>query len=302
MQWYTESVVKARKKQTRKVIHHAKKLLIPHKANQYHPHLIRWQGLSIVLAFVLVLQFSYNVLTTGAVQVLGASSDISIVELLEKTNNERQKQGLTPLVLNEKLTEAATLKATDMVENNYWAHTSPTGVSPWKWFDDADYVYSTAGENLAKNYPSASATVAAWMASPAHRENILRSEFRDVGFAVKEGVIDGKSTVLIVAEYGTPIAGVTPLAPSTYAASVNEGGVPILTQVGLFVQSLDPVTIGSLVLLAMVTVVAIITHHYRNRLPKSWRRSWRMHHGAYKAVGVIILMALILLGSGGGQI
>lgn len=293
--------MKTRKKQTRNVIHHAKKLLIPHKGNEYHPHLIRWQGLGIVLALVLVFQLGYNFVTTGALQVLGTASSIAIGELLDDTNAARKEAGLEPLVLNQQLTQAASLKAEDMLENNYWAHTSPSGVTPWKWYEDVEYQYNIAGENLAKNYPSAAATVAAWMASPTHRENILRAEFKDVGFAVTDGTLDGKDTVLIVAEYGSPISS-TPLVPSTYAASVDNNEVPVLTQVGLFIQSLDPVTIGSLVVLTIVTTIALITHYHRNRMPKSWRRSWRAHHGAYKAVGVIIVMAMILLGSGGGQI
>ncbi|MFS8119533.1 MAG: CAP domain-containing protein, partial [Microcoleus sp.] len=51
-------------------------------------------------------------------------------------------------------------------------HVSPTGVQPWVWINDTGYNYDTAGENLAKNYPSTQATVDAWMASPVHRANI----------------------------------------------------------------------------------------------------------------------------------
>ena len=61
--------------------------------------------------------------------------------------------------MNPKLNEAAQLKAQDMFRYNYWAHTSPRGVEPWKWLGDVGYTYSIAGENLAKNYPTAVATV-----------------------------------------------------------------------------------------------------------------------------------------------
>lgn len=274
---------------------------MPHKGNDYRPHLIRWQGLSLVLVAVLLMQMFYSFATTGSLSILGSVSDISITELLDETNEERDKAGLEPLALNKQLTQAAELKAEDMIENDYWAHVSPDGITPWKWYKDAGYEYSIAGENLAKNYPSASATVAAWMASEAHRENVLRGEFDDVGFAVVQGMLEGEDTVLVVAEYGAEIA-VTPEVPATYAATVDENSIPVLTHIGLYVQSLDPVTIGSLVILLIVVVISLITHHYRNKLPRSWQKSWRMHHGAYKAVGVVILMALLLIATGGGQI
>lgn len=42
---------------------------------------------------------------------------------------------------------------------------------------------SRASENLARGYTTADATVAAWMASPGHRANVLDSTLRSVGVA-----------------------------------------------------------------------------------------------------------------------
>lgn len=300
---YTSGVVIKQKKHTtrQKLAHHAKKLLVPHKANNYHPHLIRWRGLAVVLAVVVIVQFGYTTLAKGSFDVLGDASTIAVSELLDGTNAARKEAGLQPLTLNKKLTQAALLKGQDMLANNYWAHTSPSGVTPWKWYTDVDYQYDVAGENLAKNYPSAAATVAAWMASPAHRENILRKEFKEVGFSVLDGTIDGEKTTLVVAEYGSPIL-VTPLAPATHAASIGDNDLPLLTYIGVLVQSMNPATIGIVLLLAFVATIAGITHHFRSRLPKAWRKSWRSHHGLYKMVGILLVMVLVIAGSTGGQI
>lgn len=288
------------KKRKQTILTHAKRIFVPHKGNEYRPHLIRWRGLTIVLAFVVFLQAGYSFITTG--NVLGEASDISVSELLRDTNTERKKESMPALSLNEKLSEAAYLKARDMFENDYWAHTSPSGINPWKWFADAGYQYDVAGENLAKNYSSASATVDAWMASPAHRENILREDYKEVGFAVMDGILDDKPTVLVVAMYGSPIITQVAAAPATYAASIEQARLPVATYIGVTIQSLDPATIGTIMILSIVAIVAGITHHYRYKMPNSWKKKWKVHHGAYKMIGVIMLMILVVAGATGGQI
>jgi len=287
-----------------KVSHHAKRILVPHKVNQYRPHLIRAQGLIAVLIVAVLAQAAYSFVTTGNFQVLGRVSNIETVDLLNDTNNERTAQGLAALQLNDKLSAAAFLKAQDMFENNYWAHTSPSGVAPWKWFGDAGYNYSVAGENLAKNYPTADATVDAWMNSESHRENILNGKYVDVGFAAVEGTLEGRATTLVVAYYGAPVTfesvqGVA--APVTFIAPEQQA-FDAMHFFDSALQSLSPVTIGILVSLLVIALVGVVAHFYRDKLPKSWRKSWRMHHGMFTFVGTLIVGVLIIIATGGGQI
>ena len=164
------------KKKTHPVSHHAKHLFVPHKGNQYRPHLIRWRGIAVVLAIALVWQLGYTWLSTGKLQVLGFAANISVSQLVEDTNKQREAAGLGDVVLNESLSKAAYENAQNMFNENYWAHVSPSGTTPWKWLADQGYKYQSAGENLAKNYPTADATVDAWMASPTHKANILKPE------------------------------------------------------------------------------------------------------------------------------
>lgn len=296
---------RAMKPTVARVKRHAKKALVPHKDNQFLPHLIRVQGLIVVMVITLLTQVMYGVVTTGHVSVLGRVSNIQTAELLADTNKERQASGLGDLQLNDQLSQAAFLKAQHMFSEQYWAHVSPSGVQPWKWFGDTGYNYSYAGENLAKNYPTAQATVDAWMHSDAHRENILRGEYVDVGFAVVDGELEGRNTTLVVALYGAPatVAAVqSARSETTFAAPVAVSSQQPLAYFGSALEALSPVTIASLGLLAIVAIVGVAAHHYRKQLPKAWQKSWRMHHGIYTFVGMILLSALVILATGGGSI
>ncbi len=298
----------------KKVRAHAKKALIPHKDNQYRPHLIRARGLIAVLVVVLMAQVMYSVVTTGQVSVLGRESTIAVDELVNDTNDARRAQGIGVLQPNDLLTQAAFLKAKNMFAEQYWAHESPSGIQPWKWFADVGYNYSYAGENLAKNYPSAQATVDAWMNSPLHRENILNASYVDVGFAVVDGQLNGQATTLVVALYGAPAsvavraqvqqeAQPSTVQPANFnsAAVVGAAQSP-LQYFGSAVSVMSPVTLAILGLLAVVAIVGVAAHHYRKQLPKAWRQSWRVHHGMYTFVGMIMLGILVIIAAGGGSL
>lgn len=285
---------------------HAKHVLVPHKANEYHPHLIRPHGLVAVLVIALVIQLGYSVITTGKIYALGVTPEIQASELLLGTNNERQKANLNALELSAPLSEAAFLKAQNMFKEQYWAHISPSGTQPWRWFAEAGYDYSYAGENLAKNYPTAQATIEAWMNSPSHRDNILKDSYKDVGFAVLEGNLKGEDTVIIVAMYGAPAteAGVSSTTETLgFSASGVDTATP--TPAAYFASafaSLSPVTFVVLGLFAIVAVIGAITHFYRNKLPSALKKSWRSHHGLYTVAGMVVLGFLIVVATGSGSI
>lgn len=288
---------------------HAKKVFVPHKENQYRPYLIRAHGLVAVLVIALLAQVVYGFISTGRLSVLGRVSDIKVAELLVNTNSERELRGLPDLQLNAALSQAAFLKAQNMFAEQYWAHVSPSGTQPWKWFADVGYNYSYAGENLAKNYPDAQTTVSAWMASETHRANILSDKYVDVGFAAVDGQLMGEDTTLIVAMYGAPATA----SMDSNTSSINSQTsffAPLLSTksqnpFGYFVsalKSLSPVTIAILILLVVVGTVGLAAHKYRRKLPKSWKKSWRAHHGLYTFVGMIALGILVIIATGGGAI
>jgi len=150
----------------------------------------------MVFALVITLGVSHFQNQNGS--ILGFATDISTQKLLTLTNEERAKDGLSELSYNLKLEEAAQKKAKDMFAKDYWSHYGPSGETPWDFILDSDYQYEYAGENLAKNFLFSGDVVNAWMNSETHRDNILRKEYSEVGFAIVNGVLNDEETTLVV--------------------------------------------------------------------------------------------------------
>lgn len=253
-----------------------------------------------MLVLVFGVQATYNYTTNGS--VLGEKDNLSTAQLLEYTNEERVKEGLAPLENHAGLEQAAKLKAYDILNRQYWSHSAPDGTGPWTFIDEVGYRYEAAGENLARNFSSSEATVAAWMASDGHRANILKEGYTDVGFAVAYGMLDGYHSAIVVAFYGRPETGTVAgmAAPITTVASA--GAISPITRFGIALQSLTPAAIGSLVLVLTALIVALVAHRYRNRLPKRLQKTWYRHHGLIKSIGLICLAALMIVLYGGGSL
>ncbi|HUD11142.1 MAG TPA: CAP domain-containing protein [Candidatus Saccharimonadia bacterium] len=197
--------------------------------------------MAVLLLGVQVAAFTLQPASVRSVahgQVLDYATDITSLELLAQTNQQRADNGLAPLKLNAELDDSASMKAADMFAEDYWAHVSPSGIQPWYWFTKAGYSYSYAGENLAKDFATTSGVMTGWMNSPGHRANILNPHYVDVGFAVENGTLVGGQTTLVVAHYGAPaqVATVASIAPQTPVPSVAP--VPVATPV----QSSAPAT------------------------------------------------------------
>jgi uncharacterized protein YkwD len=281
---------------------HVKLAVVPHKANQYRPHAIRRYGIIAIVVFVLFAQGIHSSFFVHS-SILGTQAQITPAGLLAETNSARAKQNEQPLVLNAELTKAAKLKVQSMFDQQYWAHVAPDGTTPWHWFNEVNYAYSEAGENLAKNFTSSAGTVNAWVASPSHRANVLKADYKDVGFAVMDGTLEGKPTTLVVALYGTPEELATQGVLASTQASELDTPVSIMAQIGIGLRTMTPVTIASVVLLLLAANVALVAHMYRRKLPVGLRRSWYRHHGLYKAIGLTSLAIVLVVAYGGiGQI
>lgn len=283
----------------RKAHHRLKLALVPHKANQYRPHLIRPFGLIAVIVIALSIPALSNQLSSGS--VLGTQNSVTPSQLYAGTNSVRKTHGLAPLEANSELSKAALEKANDMFKNNYWAHVSPSGVTPWHWFKAEKYNYSAAGENLAKNFTSSSGVMSAWMASPEHRANILDDNYSDIGIAVVNGMLDGEPTQLVVAEYGHPQTSAF-AAPASAVLAAQDGQLTPWQRLDVVIHTVSPAVMGAIVLLLVAAIVAAAAHTYRKKLPVAWRTSWRHHHGLYKTLGLVSLVVVILSTYSGGQI
>jgi uncharacterized YkwD family protein len=107
-------------------------------------------------------------------------------EVVELTNNERTKNGLSPFQIDEELSKVAREKSRDMSAKNYFDHNSPTYGSPFDMMKAYGISYRAAGENIAKGQRTPQEVVKAWMDSPGHRANILNSSFTHIGVGFVE--------------------------------------------------------------------------------------------------------------------
>lgn len=176
--------------------------LTPHHTNNHRPKALHPQLFIFYITFFLLLQVSLSNLRLLLPNVLGLATDINAERLVNLTNQKRAEQGLAALNLDPQLSQAAAGKANDMFGKDYWAHNSPNGTTPWVFIKDAGYEYLYAGENLAKNFANSDGVVEAWMASPSHRSNLLKPEYKDIGFAVVNGRLGGEETTLVVQMFG----------------------------------------------------------------------------------------------------
>ena len=102
-------------------------------------------------------------------------------EVIRLVNEQRVKNGLTPLTENWELSRVARYKSQDMVDNRYFSHTSPTYGSPFQMIRDFGISFRRAGENIAYGQRTPQAVVNAWMNSSGHRANILNASYTQIG-------------------------------------------------------------------------------------------------------------------------
>jgi uncharacterized protein YkwD len=118
----------------------------------------------------------------------------------------RHRQGR--LTQSRPLHRAATLKGQGVVACREISHT-PCGSDASATVRRAGYEYASFAENIyvgSLGAASAREVMAAWLQSPAHRENILRAGFRDFGTALvrADGVFYEGAAVVWIVEFASP--------------------------------------------------------------------------------------------------
>jgi len=102
-------------------------------------------------------------------------------EVVKLVNQQRAKYGLGPLTVNWELSRCARIKSQDMINRNYFSHTSPTYGSPFNMMENFGLRFSAAAENIAKGQRTPQEVMNAWMNSPGHRANILSKNVTHIG-------------------------------------------------------------------------------------------------------------------------
>ncbi|MBQ8435510.1 MAG: CAP domain-containing protein, partial [Oscillospiraceae bacterium] len=149
-----------------------------------------------------------------------AQEDFSaeIEAVLDLVNEQREAVGAEPLALDESLTEAAMIRAEEIVES--FSHTRPDGSSCFTVLDELGISCGYPGENIAAGYSDAADVMNGWVNSEGHYKNIVDKYYSEIGIGI---VYDSNSEygyywVQIFADYTEPIY-TTPAVTT----SVNEG-------------------------------------------------------------------------------
>lgn len=94
-------------------------------------------------------------------------------DLLAEHNRVRRARGLVALRADDRAICAATLGATLCAQNGALSHFSKYGSTPWSRLATFGIGGYASSENLAEGTTDAAETVRAWLADPAHAENVL---------------------------------------------------------------------------------------------------------------------------------
>lgn len=99
------------------------------------------------------------------------------------------------LTISPELQLAAYKHSLNMAHANFFQHRDPSGNQVYERVLAEGYNPKVVGENIAAGYDTAEEVVAAWMASPSHRANILDCSYTEtgIGFVFQE---DDQNNVL----------------------------------------------------------------------------------------------------------
>jgi len=122
--------------------------------------------------------------------------DLARAAVLCLINQQRAENGVNPLEANGQLEQAAEGHCSEMIADDYFAHVSPSGETPVERIQGTGYIPGPSvgyviGENLAwgtYSLATPQAIVAAWMASPGHRANILEAQYTETGIGITPAV------------------------------------------------------------------------------------------------------------------
>lgn len=109
------------------------------------------------------------------------SEEDAVQTVFRLVNEAREAEGLAPLTLDDKLCEAAQIRAQEL--ETLSSHTRPDGSRFSTVLDDMNITRKIAGENLAGGQDTSQEVMETWMSSSGHRKNILNPSFAKIGIA-----------------------------------------------------------------------------------------------------------------------
>ena len=120
----------------------------------------------------------------------------AVTSLIQAVNQTRAAHGLRPLQVDTSLTHAAGAHSAEMVRGDYFSH------GDFHSRMVAFHVHGpAAGENLAwgnGSFAQPPTIIREWLASPAHRANLLRPGWTRIGIGLAHGTFLGNGGATVV--------------------------------------------------------------------------------------------------------
>jgi uncharacterized protein YkwD len=103
---------------------------------------------------------------------------------LAQVNAYRSKNGRKPVILDERLSKAASVQSKAQAGRSRIGHDGSDGSKPMQRAARAGFNAKIASENVASGQKSFGDVMKSWEGSSGHRENLLRPEVTAIGVAM----------------------------------------------------------------------------------------------------------------------
>lgn len=115
-------------------------------------------------------------------------------DIVDRTNALRKENGIAALTADDKLMQAAQVRAEEMAASGAYSHTRPDG-RKYTTVTDCKYVgenIQLIGEWQMPNTSLPAAAVDGWQNSAAHLENMLNTRYGEIGIGLSQGTVMGE--------------------------------------------------------------------------------------------------------------
>lgn len=122
-----------------------------------------------------------------------AQTDVAAAkqDIIDRTNALRRENGAAALRVNDKLMQAAQVRADEMAASSVYSHTRPDG-RKYITVTDCPYIGENIhliGEWQIRDSSLPSFAVEAWKNSAAHLKNMLNTRYHEIGVGVSKGTV-----------------------------------------------------------------------------------------------------------------
>jgi len=137
------------------------------------------------IAFMMSAMLTATIICTANANAANDEYTVSYQEMTDLVNEHRLANGLPALKLDETLCDIAEVRAEEI--SRKFSHERPDGTSSNTVFNEFDVQKSYSGENIANYYKkSTTGVMNAWVNSEKHYENILSSDYENIGVGIYE--------------------------------------------------------------------------------------------------------------------